>query len=278
MTKASSNPFSITVSKATSQPISGLNFPSNGDATDAFVAFQFLNPHLDGLPLFGPGGQGATYIYRYLPRSQAGYYTVFFHSRGDGGVASPSASYCGAHPYPLSGASDTNHVWEIAAAGDNTYTQQGPPNRASVVYNSWRTVILRVVRNSSNSKTFTLWIDAPSTRPQDMLEATITQVGWGESTAPSPALTFGDAPWHESLPWKHERLSGILRGIKIFNIALSDADILAEATSESIATSAGQSNIWYLKPNPTPGDLRCDAGTGREPRWAESTTASLWTP
>lgn len=279
MTTVSSNPFTITVTQQNGG-ISGLEFPSNGDPTDAFVAFQFHDPHLDGLPLFGPAGQGTTYIYKYRPRRQSGYYTVFFYSRGDGGVATSTSSYYGAHPYPYQpgGPDSANHVWEIAMRGDNVYTSAGAGTTHSLVYDEWRTVALRVVRNGPDSKTATLWVNLPSQADRDVIVKTITASGWGESPEPSPKLTFGDAPWYASLPWKHERLSGILRGLKVFNKALSTADILSEAASEELVTSEGQQNIWYHKPNPKPNDLLCDAGTGREPVWAESTTASLWTP
>jgi hypothetical protein len=146
------------------------------------------------------------------------------------------------------------------------------------VDDEWRTVALRVVRNGPSSKTATLWVNLPSQADRDVISATITDSGWGENPEPSPKITFGDAPWHERLSYKNERLSGILRGLKIFNKALSTADILSEAASEAIVTPAGQQNIWYHKPNPKPNDLLCDAGTGREPSWAESAKAGLWTP
>ena len=73
---------------------------------------------------------------------------------------------------------------------------------------------------------------------------------YGEINPPSPALTFGDSPWYAS--FQHERLSGVLRGIKIFNKVLSESDMLAEAAADTLVTNEGQANIWYMNINPTP--------------------------
>jgi len=87
-------------------------------------------------------------------------------------------------------------------------------------------------------------------------------------------LTVGDSPWYAF--YQHERLSGVVRGFKFFNKVLSEADTLSEAASDILVTSAGLANIWWKKINPTPDDLLCEAGTGRNPVWAEATKAALW--
>ena len=57
----------------------GLVFPSNGQTpADETVRFKFVNPHLNGLPIYGPGGAGLTYIFKVRPKQQTGYYTTFF--------------------------------------------------------------------------------------------------------------------------------------------------------------------------------------------------------
>jgi len=51
--------------------IYGLNFPHNGEApADSFVAFQFIDPQDNGLPIWGPSDQGVTYIWEYKPEQQ----------------------------------------------------------------------------------------------------------------------------------------------------------------------------------------------------------------
>jgi hypothetical protein len=276
MTRVASNPFSIQVQST--GLITGLDFPSNGDSpSNAFVAFQFANPQLNGLPIWGPGGVGATYMWKLRPRQQTGYYVTFWWSNGgsflwDGG--SPN-SYYGAHPYPTSGsASGTSHNWEIATdyGGDYQVTRAGSPK--AVVKGQWYTQALRVTRNSNGTKTLVFYINLPSTADADVIEVTVAS-GYGETNPPSPMLTIGDSPWYAG--FQHERLSGVVRGFKIFNRVLSESDMLLEAASDALVTSAGRANIWWKKINPTPTDLLCEAGTGRNPVWAETTRATLWT-
>ena len=115
MTRVASNPFTIQVQSAGAQ--TGLDFPSNGAApTNVPVAFQFLNPQLNGLPIWGPNNQGVTYIWRCFYRQQSSYYTAFFWGNygnyiWDGGGAN---TYYGAHPYPINPPNGNTHNWEIS--------------------------------------------------------------------------------------------------------------------------------------------------------------------
>jgi hypothetical protein len=256
----------------------GLDFASNGTApADAFIAFQFLNPHQNGLPIWGPGGQGATYLWRVRPRQQAGYYvTMWWSNNGsflwDGG--SPNTFY-GGHPYPRGGGNTTQvHDWEIATdrGGDFIITRAGTPK--TVVKDRWYLQALRATRNANGTKTLVFWTELPSTADADVIEVTVP-ANYGEIDPPAPALTFGDSPWYPS--FQHERLSGILRGIKIFDRALSDADVLAEAQADAVVTAAGQASIWYLNIDPTPDDLRDRSGANHHPAWADPQhRAGLW--
>lgn len=267
----------VTVSGATGTR-TGLDFPSNGDSpSNAFVAFQFLNPQNNGLPIWGPSGVGATYIWKYRPRQQAGYYVTFWWSNNGSFLwnsGSPN-SYYGAHPYPTtSNNTGTSHVWEIATdyGGDFGTTRAG--SSKSVVKGQWYTQALRVTRNANGTKTLVFYTALPSVASADVIEHTLP-AGYGEIDPPSPALTFGDSPWYPG--FQHERLSGVLRGIKIFNKVLSEADMLAEAASDTLVTNAGQANIWYLNINPTPDDIRDKSGAGHHPAWADpNNRASPW--
>jgi hypothetical protein len=251
----------------------GLDFPSNGQApANAFVAFQFLNPQSNGLPIWGPGGQGVTYIWKYRPRQQTGYYATMWWSHN--GNFDPSAFY-GAHPYPRTDSgSYVDHNWEIAGMGgpyDFTNTLSGSPKL--VVKDVWYTQALRVIRNPDGSKTARFYINLPSTASSEIIQASAGS-WWGDTTPPSPALTFGDSPWYAQ--YGHERLSGVLRHVKIFNKALSESDLLAEANSDSLVTTEGQANVWYMNINPTPSDISDKSGRGHNPVWASSERAQLW--
>ncbi len=227
--------------------------------------------------MWGPNGQGATYMWRVRPRQQTGYYvTMWWSNNGsflwDGG--SPN-SYYGAHPYPTSSnSSGTAHWWELATdfGGDYTVTRAGA--RKTVVKDVWYSQALRVFRNSDGTKTLIFYINLPSTAPGDVIEATVP-AHFGERMPPLPAITFGDSPWYGG--FQHERMSGVLRGLKIFSRALSEADILAEAASDGLATAQGVANVWYLNINPTPTDISDKSGAGHHPIWADaSSKPTLW--
>ena len=144
-----------------------------------------------------------------------------------------------------------------------------------MVKDQWYSQALRVTPNGDGTKTLTFYTALPSTAAGDVIEWTVGS-GYGNTNPPAPALTFGDSPWYAD--YQHERLSGVLRGIKIFNRSLSESDTLAEAASDALATSQGTANIWYMNINPTPSDISDKSGKGHHPTWADpNNKATLWT-
>lgn len=268
---ASAASASASVTTPVASAISGLDFPSNGDApTTAFVAFQFLNPHQNGLPFWGANGAGATYVWKYKPRQQPGYYVTFWWSNNgnflwDGGS---SNTYYGAHPYPRGGGTGTQlHDWELAgmsAGSDWTNTLAGTPH--ALVTDRWYTQALRIIDNGDGTHRARFYIDLPSTANADVID--VTAPSWfGTVNPPSPAITFGDSPWYAD--FQHERLSGVLRGIKIFNRGLSESDTISEAAADGLVTAQGLANVWYMNVNPTPSDISDKSGKGHHPAWAD---------
>src|SRR5512139_3730409 len=82
-------------------PRYALDFPSNvtgGDQSAPFVALQYDDPHLNGLPFAGPSNAGVTYMWRVKHRAQTGYYVTLWWSQGNGGFT-PDHQYVGGHPY-----------------------------------------------------------------------------------------------------------------------------------------------------------------------------------
>jgi hypothetical protein len=186
-----------------------------------------------------------------------------------------SNTYYGGHPYPRGGGgSTTTHDWEVATdrGGDYIYTLAGYGVSKTVVKGAWYTQALVV---DGSARTVRFYITLPSTANGDIIEVTGLS-SYGNINPPHPALTFGDSPWFQEY-YGNERLSGILRHIKIFNRKLSQADILAEAASENLATTAGTANIWYMNINPTPDDISDHSGKGHNFAWANSNKAALWT-
>jgi hypothetical protein len=271
----------------------GLIFPSNADSGSDDNAhsprFRWLfTPSNPELPIWGPGGQGVTYIWNYYPYQQSGYYTTFFWANDDG-VGTLNSTwfwdggdpgvYYGAHPWPCGidsnlsgtclqggGSDEPTHWWEIAADGVDWATHQLVPGQ-------WYTQALVVWEDGSGYKHHEFYWDLPNLDSSHMFSHTSSPSwgNWSPGNPPAPALNWGDAPWQPG----REIGYGIHRGIRIYNNRLSEADILTEAASP-LSTSAGMASIWYLNMNPTPTDISDKSGKGHHPAWVSSVRPALW--
>jgi hypothetical protein len=256
--------------------VTGLDFPANG-STNSPIGMIFTDVVNRGLPIWGPNNRGITYIWQVMPRQHSGYYTTFFWAHNgpfEWNNGNPSdGSYIGAHPYPQSqSSSGTVHHWEIsAAAGDFRTTQAG--SMKQVVKGQWYTQALRVVVNGNGTKTATFYTALPSLAPADVIQVTLGS-SYGNAIPPAPALTWGDNPWWAD--YGHERLNGVLRGIKIFNKVLSESDTVTEASSDQLVTTEGQAYVWYMNINPRPDDVTDKSGKGNHPTWTGSARPGLW--
>ena len=237
----------------------GLDFPSNGQ-TSADIRFRWMGSALQ--PMYP-----ATYIWRYNPRQQAGYYCNFYYGPSTGWDA---GKYYGAPPYP-DGSGDkslsTTHHWSLGSSGHD-YTNDANGNNTQLAYGAWKIQALRVTNLGNAGKLHEFFWDLPDTTK---VIRTLLPSNYG-ATPTSPALNVGDAPW--SL--RSERLSGILRGIQLYSSNLSGADIVNEINSP-LSTSSGSSAIWYLNLNPTPDDIQDKSGRNHHPAWVGTTHANLWT-
>jgi hypothetical protein len=255
---------------AEAQTITGLDFPGS-TAVSTTMRFKFVNPHTNGLPIYGPNGNGVTYIWRAYPRQQPGYYTAFFWGNDDGqGTISntflwkngSADSYYGAHPYPNWSVPGT-HKWEIAV-------EQADFVNGDVVYDRWYTQALRVWADANGQKHHEFYWDLPNTDASHMVTRTSPST-WGNVNPPAPTLTWGDAPWNPS----EEIWNGVLRGFQIYNSLLSLSDILSEV-NRPLSTTAGANSIWYLNLNPTPTDIADKSGQGHHPSWVGSERPRLY--
>jgi hypothetical protein len=237
----------------------GLDFPGSA-ATTGTIRFRFTNP----LPIYP-----ATYVWRYLPRSQPSYYTTFFWGN-DGEFRwhdGHADSYYGAHPYPFPAPHfvpidqvGPRH-WEISVNSIDTLSEE------TVDYGRWHVQALRVWSDWRGKEHEYFW-DLPDT--SKVLRYTAPRA-YGETNPPKPSLTFGDAPWNES----NEIMDGILRGIQVYTARLTVAEILGEATSP-LSTPAGGRCAWYVNINPTPTDIADKSGRGHNPEWVGPERPSLW--
>jgi hypothetical protein len=247
--------------------VTGLDFPGTAGTS---IRFRWTNPQNLGLPIYGPSGQGVTYIWRAYPRQKASYYTTFFWANDDGSCnlnawfwdnGSINTTY-GAHPYPDPPPNGTEHYWEIAIEGQDVV------NPTHIVYNRWYTQAFRVWGAPGSVKHHEYYYDLPDT--SKVITYTTDRSSWGDKLPPGPALTFGDAPHNCG----GETYSGILRGFQIYNTLLSTAEISQEIDTPFSSAKAG--SIWYLNLNPTPSDISDKSGKGHQPAWVGSARPALY--
>lgn len=235
----------------------GLDFP--GNSYGQTCRFQFANPHLNGLPIYGPSGQGVTYIWKCKPASQDTYSTTFFWGEGDGTF--DSSCYYGAGPYPdwVGG-----QIWELAVDGNDYGTEP-------VVNDQWKTQALRVWDDGAGYKHHIFYWDLPNIDSAHYVSQNVPDP-YGDTNPSVPVLVWGDAPWNPA----NEIYHGVIRAIAIYNNLLSESDMVAEAATP-LSTTAGQNNIWYLNTNPTPTDISDKSGAGHNPAWIGAGRPELWT-
>ena len=246
--------------------VSGLDFPGSAAVENGkTMRFEFVNPQNNGLPIYGPGGNGVTYIWRAYPRQQAGYYTAFFWGNSDGsfwwGSAGLADTYYGAHPYPNPAPNGSNHNWEISVHAEDIVN--GP-----LVYNRWYTQVFQAWSDATGKHHVFYW-DWPNTDAAHTVRADIVS-SYGNANPPRPALTWGDAPWAPG----NEVWNGMLRGFQFYNARLSSSEISQEIAAP--LSSAKASNIWYLNSNPTPTDISDKSGKGHHPAWVGSERPRLY--
>jgi hypothetical protein len=240
--------------------VSGLDFPGSA-AVATTMRFEFVNPQNNGLPIYGPGGAGVTYVWRAYPRQQASYYTAFFWGNSDGkffwGPAGQETAdtYYGAHPYPNPAPNGTNHNWEISVHGDDIVN-------GGVAYNRWYTQVFQAW-SDANGKHHVFYWDWPNTDAAHIVTADVVS-SYGNTNPPRPALIWGDAPWSPG----NEVWNGILRGFQFYNARLTASEIAQEIATP--LSSAKAANIWYLNLNPTPTDISDKSGKGHHPAWVGS--------
>jgi len=257
-----------------------LLLPSNisgSDTSAPFVALQFLNPHLNGLPIWGPSDQGVSAVYEISYNQQTGYYNPICWSNNgtflwDSGSSNSYWIFC---PYPTNSSNTgTSHWYEIAGMdrGADKLTNINGAN-ISVVKGVKKVHGFRITHNNpggSGTKTARFYPSLPLVSNDDVIQVTSPDATFGNTNPPSPALTLGDSPWYSF--FQHERASSYLGRIKIFSKVISEADLLSEAADFTrLVTADGAANIWWGKKDWTSVDaLTCDYGTGRAPVWADS--------
>ena len=152
----------------------------------------------------------------------------------------------------------TDHQWEISVNAQDFLSSE------HVVYDTWYTQVARVYESGANRILEFYW-DWPDITTH-VITRTIPKVDQ-PSLPPNPVLTFGDAPWAPG----NEMLSGILRGIQVYDSLLSTSDISAE-----ISDPGSVQTPWYLNLNPTPTDISDKSGNNHNPAWVGALRPTLY--
>jgi hypothetical protein len=253
-------------------PSAGIVFPSNGDGSVSNVVFRLSGANLPNIvPL--------TLLWKIAPIQQTGFYTAFFHGRTDGTFVGDD-TYWGANPYPQGGASGTVHNWEVSTHGGDDIVDENSNStvvtKGTEVSPVWYSQAA-VAQNISGGMDIDFWWDL---RTSVNRRINTNHPGSPLANASqSPALSFGDAPWSAN----QERLSGILRGIQVYQAALSVTRVQAlEALETDTAVlaycTANGLTPWYVNMNPTPSDITDKSGNGRNAAWLSGDHGTLWTP
>jgi hypothetical protein len=250
------------------EAVSGILFPSNGDNSVENVVFLLSG---SAMPDIAP----LTLIWKINPTQHAGYRTTFFHGRTDG-VFLGSMNYVGCHPYPNPAPNGTNANWEISINGTD-YIVDENGNSTVVTHGVWKSQAVTIENVAGQAVVNFYWDLRTSTNRRIIYD------GHGNgplvNATQDPALFFGDAMWSLN----QERLSGILRGIQVYQAVLPIAQIqtldLRESDSAALAyCSANSITPWYLAMNPTPSDISDRSGAGHHPVWLDTDRPTLWTP
>jgi hypothetical protein len=259
--------------------LTGLDFATNAGAQSNANSVRFKWTGSALVPIYGTSGNGVTYIWKYRPAQQNGYYSTFFWGNDDGQGnlntflwnGGNSNSYYGFHPYPNPPPNGSAHLWEVSVES-NDFTG------AAVTKGVWYPQGARIRGANGAVKEHEFYFNLPNTDAANRIFRT-TGTTWGNTMPPSPALTWGDAPWNPSM----ERGAGVHRGIIIFNAYLPTSEMIQFSACEtdaqvlSLASSLGRMGaLWYLNMNPTPTDISDKSGAGHHPAWWNSNRPALY--
>jgi hypothetical protein len=251
-------------------------------STPTVCAIQFRDPHLNGLPILGPGDAGVTYITEHMPMQQNGFYGsqpwwanegLFYWNGAPGGSSDSYCGFCGFTDVP----ENPVHVWELsgmARGRDNTHTIAG--NVLTMIKGVKRLQAMTVSGVTGGLKQGKFWYNLPAVDDNSIIVGPEAgsendSIDFGNDIPPNPVVQYGDSPWAFP-PATHEFGSTYLGRTKIIAKAMSQADVLLESADMSrLVTADAVANIWYGKTNwRSVDDLTCDFGTGRTFIWKDT--------
>lgn len=257
----------------TEEAVTGLDWNGNPSGRRAVI---YSNPHTHGLPF-----QPATYLWKVFQRNQVSgvgdgtrYYTTFFW--GNNGIfvwgSGYERSYYGCHPFP-DPAPAGDGKWEIACDA-NDFFNRDDSSSPYVTNGRWYSQALVVTDLGSNQTRFKFYIDLPSVTTANVITRDSLVAG-SQVNPPSPCLIFGQGPdngsgqsWGGYSRWEEQ--NAILRGVRVFNADLSEANVLqfegldtnATVLAKRAALGISAATLWYLNMNWTLSDVNDKSGNG----------------
>jgi hypothetical protein len=264
--------------------LTGLDWNGNPSTQRAIL---FSNPHSNGLPMYP-----ATYIWKVYQRNQVSgvgdnsrYYTTFFWGNNGTFVwgGGYTRSYYGAHPYPVT-APTGDGKWEISTNGTDAVTRDDASS-PYVTNDVWYDQALVVQDIGGGTYRHKFYVDLPSTASANTItyDRASTPV-----EPPSPCLIWGQAPdngsgqsWGGYSRWEEQ--NAIIRGVQVYNAALTEAQIQAlsafdtDASVLSYCTAQSITSLWYLNMNWKVSDITDKSGAGHNMSWLGATRPADWT-
>lgn len=250
-------------------PVTGLIFPSNTGTDTNTVRFSLTGAN-------APAMSPVTIIWRVYPVQQTGYYTTFFLGEDNtdfSNIVKPRG-YVGCHPYPDNFALGVNHNWEISIEG-NDYITDDNANNTAVVKSQWYQQAMVETAVGNNQHVVYYWDLVTNSNRVMTYQTTTNPLANAQSNR---ALMWADNPWNPA----DECLSGTLRGMQVFQAALTLTQINAlrvcETDAAALSVASAQSvTHWYLNINPTPSDVTDKSGNGRDPVWVNANRPTQYT-
>ncbi len=237
-----------------------------------------------------------TVLWKARYRKQSGYYAWVWSSGSTGAGNWPANLYeFGTHPYPTTGSFDstgqstggtggsgTVQYYEIAGLGASDFIASARPlaqNATVLTTNLWVTQARTCEVIGGTTLRHVFWPDL--SRPTVFIQQDVPLSDL--NVAVNPRFLLGSSPWREGFggagPSSNDECpSGEFRYLKLFNAALSVADLTLEAASERDlpVTAAGMASRWYSNINPTPSDVSDKSGAGHPPTWDNTNRPSAW--
>lgn len=261
-------------------PEKGLQFKENG------VTGSDIRIVWDGANLLDRDDHTAIWLAKY--DDQLGYYATAWHAANTGtwaGSGNSSNYGFGTHPYPCDGTYDANgqalvgtsstgtvHYQEIAGLTAKDHIQK--PDGPFILVDDGRWLAQARTCHTDGTNLVHRFYPDVLNATDEYIEITQTISSVYSDNPTDPAFYFGASDWTVSGSTNDECPFGVLRGFRLFDAALSWAEVLQEVNAigngNNAVSTTGLANTWYINDNPTVADITDKSGANHSPSWANT--------